>query len=149
MSLKDFEKIDKGVEKVDDESLSKSDVLIKDIEFKDIEYYLSHLDELIKCVEESYNVYDNAKLVHDFKKDKLQLTVNWNEENALRVGNNLPKITNQDQRNSAINLKVKSLSVNMETCKIKYNFYKKLFEFISNNYGLLCKSYNVGEILEK
>ena len=138
MGLNDFDKL--GVnnsEEVDD------DKLIEDIDFEDFAYYIQNIDELIDLVRKSYVEYINIKLKYEFKKSKLQTTINWNEENALRVNNGLPKCTNQDQKNASIDLKLKSLSVEKHNLEVKYKFYKQVFTFISNNYDLLQERYNV------
>lgn len=138
MGLDDFKKIqeENNVEK------DKNDKnLIEDINVEDIEYYLSHLDELLKLVKESHLKYVNAKLRYDFKKDDYQISINWNEENALRESNGLAKVTNQTQRDSVINLKLKPLQVTLKSCELEYKFYSKIFTFISNNFDLLCAMY--------
>lgn len=88
----------------------------------------------------SYVNYINAKMRYDFKKDDFQTSINWTDENALRVNNGLPKVTTQDQRNSVIRLKVKSLKIDKESCEMEYKMYNKIFDFINRNFELLSKS---------
>lgn len=141
MGLKDFDKLE-NVENENVEKKDKSKILIKDeIKLEEIEYYLTHIDELIGLVKSSHYDYVNAKLKYDFRKHDYQTNINWNEENALRKTNDLPKISNQDQRNAVIELKLKPLHIKMKELEMKYKFYKKIFDFINHNYDLLCKSY--------
>ena len=140
MGLDDFKKIQEK-ENVEDER----DEMIENIDIEDIEYYLSHLDELLKIVKDNHFKYVNAKLKYELKKDDLQVNTNWNDENTLRVANGLPKITNQDQRNAIINMKLKPLHKKMKSCEVEYKIYSKLFSFISNNFDLLCIMYGDDE----
>ena len=141
MGLKDFDKLEK-VENETVEKKSKSKILIEDeIDLKEIEYYLTHIDELLGLVKSSHYEYVNTKLRYDFKKHNYQININWNEENALRKTNDLPKITNQDQRNAVIELKLKPLYIEMKELEMKYKYYEKIFKFVSKNYDLLYKSY--------
>lgn len=137
MGLDDFDKI--KVENDDGKKNSKN-FIDDDLSLESIEYYLSHIDELINCVMESYVKYINAKMRYDFKKDYFQTNIHWSDENALRVNNGLPKVTTQDQRNSVIRLKVKSLKIDKESCEIEYKMYNKIFDFISRNFELISKS---------
>lgn len=143
MSLEDFEKISNNefVEK-DNKSVKN---MFSDFDFEKIEYYLSNMDELLNCLKQSYSDYVNAKAKLEFKKDKLQTSINWSKENALRESNGLPKVTTQTQRDSVINLKLKILNINKESYELKYKFYNKLFNFISNNFELLLKMYDLEE----
>ena len=135
MSLKDFDKIDNSVKK----NSSKRDVveIENNIDMKSIFYFLFNIDELLELVNGSYCDYINAKLTYDFKKDKLQTTTNWNEENALRESNNLPKVTNQDQRDAVIDLKLKDMYVDVKSLEMRYKWYNKIFNFIDKNFDLL------------
>lgn len=137
MGLDDFDKI--KIESDTDKKNSKKFV-DDDLSLESIEYYLSHIDELIDCVMKSYVNYINAKMRYDFKKNNFQTSINWTDENALRVNNGLPKVTTQDQRNSVIELKVKSLKIDKESCEMEYKMYNKIFDFISKNFELLSKS---------
>lgn len=138
MGLDDFNKLGvNGSEKVDDSKL------IEDISFEDFAFYIQNIDKLVDLVKESYVEYINSKLKYEFKKSKLQTTINWNEENTLRVNNGLPKCTNQTQKDASIDLKLKSLNVEKHNLEVKYKFYKQVFTFISSNYDLLQERYNV------
>lgn len=135
MSIKDFEKLDKPVDNESSKKLKKE--LIENIEFEDINYYLAHMDELVNLYEQSYFEYTNAKLKYDLRKSDYQVSINWTKENDHRIANGLPKVTNQDQRNAVIDLKLKPLQVKLKFYEFKYNFFKKLFNFISDNFELL------------
>ena len=148
MSLKDFDKIE-NVEEEKKDNDKKEKIFIEDVDLKTINHYLENLDELFEIVEKTYVEYVNAKLRYEFKKDKLQTTTNWNEENTLRQANNLPKITTQAQRDSVINLKVGTLQTKMKNCEVKYKFYNKIFGFINNNFELLSKLPKKDENSEK
>lgn len=142
MSLNDFGKLNNKVVEED------KDKFVDDIEFEDFVYYIYHVDKLIDLVKESYIEYVEAKLRFEFKKSKLQTTINWSDENNLRVANGLPKCTNQDQKNASIDMKLKSMKNEMNNCEMKYKFYNKIFTFISNNFELLCDMYELKEKLE-
>lgn len=147
MGLEDFKKIEnvEGIENVNVEDLIGAVDNIDCIDYKSIEYYLSHLDELLECLAKNYNNYISFKLRYEIKKDQYQVTTNWNEENALRESNGLPKITAQNQRDSVINLKLKNHHEKMKYFEMKYRFYSKLFDFISKNYEMLCDFYKNDE----
>lgn len=135
MGLEDFDKVSNNIENVkNEEDTSK---FVCDFDVNTISYFVFHMDELIVLLKDSYIDYVNANLKYDLKKSDLQVNTNWNEENALREMNGLPKVTAQGQRDSIINLKVKPLKINLENCQLKYKFYDKLFKFISKNYELI------------
>ena len=140
MSLEDFNKIQQEDNIVEEE---KNETFIDEIDIENIEYYLSHFDELIENVKESHFNYMNAKLKHEFKHNSFQVSINWNEENALRESNGLPKVTNQNQRDSVIKLKLKHLYDEMKSYEHQYKMYDRIFNFISNNFELLCELYGV------
>lgn len=148
MGLDDFDKIKIG----DNVEKEKGNEFVDDFSVENVEYYLSHIDELITCVKDSYVRYINAKMKHDFKKSFYQTNINWTDENALRVSNDLPKVTTQDQRNSVIALKIKPLKIDKESCELEYKLYSKIFDFISKNFELLSAPCNhcddVKELLE-
>jgi len=140
MGLNDFDKI--NVDNNIDEK-SKSKIFVEDdVEMlEDVDYWLKHLDELLAHVKEEHYNYVNAKIKYDFKKNDLQVNTKWDEENALRKTNGLPKITAQDQRNAVIDLKLKNLYIKVKDCELKYKFYKNIFAFINNNFELLNEMY--------
>lgn len=142
MSLEDFEKIQNNVEV---ENIKDNKNLIESITLEDIEYYLIRLDKLVEKLNKSYVAYVNSKFNYDFKKDAYQVNINWNEENNLRVANGLPKVTNQDQRNAIINMKLKPLRKKMKSCEVEYKMYNKIFTFISENFTLLCELFHIKE----
>ena len=144
MGLEDFNKIQNSV-KVENEIKDNKDI-IKSIALEDIKYYLTHLDELVGKLNESYIAYVNSKYKYDFKKNDFQVNINWNEENNLRVANGLPKVTNQDQRNAIISLKLTPTYKKMKSCEVEYKLYKIIFDFISNNFTLLSENFKVMEI---
>lgn len=148
MGLNDFNKIS---ENNIEEQNSKMKIFVKDEAqmLEDFEYWVHNLDDLISYVKDSHYDYVNAKMKYEFKKNDLQINTNWTEENALRENNGLPKITAQGQRDAVIELKVKSLYVKMKDCEMKYKFYNRIFNFISNNFELLLNSYDGKENVEK
>ena len=148
MGLEDFDKIDMD-EKISETKDDTGKIIHLNVDIPTVEYYIHNFDELFNCLKESYEEYINAKIEHDLKKSKLQTNINWNEENALRESNNLPKVTNQDQRNAVIDLKMKNSRIKMENCKMKYKFYDELFNFTDKNYELLCEQYGSKENSEK
>ena len=135
MGLEDFDKIKKN-ENVENEKKVYENLIIP-IDWNNINYYLHHMDELISIVEESYREYIDSKLKYEFKKSELQLSIRWDEENALRKANDLPKISNQTQKDALIELKIKNLKIHSKSYEHRYKFYKKIFDFISNNFELL------------
>lgn len=147
MSLKDFENIQNGKE--NEKKETKKIFIEQDISIETIKYYLTNIDELITLVEKYNREYANAKLDYELKKDEYQISINWNEENALRTTNDLPKITNQNQRDSVINLKLKNKHIKMKDLELKSKFYSKIFSFINNNYETLFNLYGIGKKSKK
>lgn len=147
MSLNDFNKLSENFEK--DNSKEKKDKIVGDIEFDNFEYYVDHIDELIDLVKDSYNNYINSKLKYEFKKSYYQTTINWTDENNLRIANGFPKLTNQEQKNAAIDIKLKHLKNKMIDYEMKYKFFNKILTFIANNFELLYKLNQPLEKIEK
>ena len=143
MGLEDFNKIE-NVE--NDNDVKETDEFDITLNCKNVEYYVNNIDELIALVREYYNKYIEQKLKYEIKKDKYQVTINWTEENVLRESNGLSKVTNKEQREAVINLKVRKNYEKMKLYEMKYKFYNKLFDFISKNYTLLCEYFSDDEI---
>lgn len=138
MGLDDFEKlgnVDENIEKGN--SKKNKDFINNVVELQDIKYYLSNMDELIDNLKKSYYAYVNAKVMYEFKKNYYQTTINWNDENNLREIDGLPKLTNQTQKDAAVEVKLKNKYVSMKTFELEYKMYSKIFDFISKNYGFL------------
>lgn len=145
MGLDDFNKVSENLNKNGNKKSEEFFVEDSIRMLEDVEYWLYHLDELISYVKDCHYDYVNAKLRYEFKKNEYQMTIKWDEENALRKNNNLPKISNKEQREAFIELKSKPLQIDMKNCELKYKFYKKIFDFISNNFELLCELYPKSE----
>ena len=138
MGLEDFDMVDNSASNV--EKKDSDEKFVDKFDFDTLLFYYDNLDKLIQLLEESHCDYLNSKIKYEYKKHEHQTTINWSEENALREINNLPKVTNKEQRESVIELKVKSLYIDMVELKKKYDMYKKIFNFIDKNYELFGKS---------
>ena len=84
---------------------------------------------LIKEAEQIKSQFDTAKQDLTIKKANLLLTTNWNEVNAQRVEEGLPKISNESMRKAYIDLKVAEKKLEVNALETAYETVQKILTY--------------------
>lgn len=89
--------------------------------------------DIIRIIEEAEQIkaqFDTAKHDLTIKKANLLLTTNWNEVNAQRVEEGLPKISNESMRKAYIDLKVAEKKLEVKALETAYETLLRIYDAI-------------------
>jgi len=85
--------------------------------------------QLIQEAEKIKSCFDAAKQDLTIKKANLLLTTNWNDVNAQRVEEGLPKISNESMRKAYLDLRLADQIKEVKNLENEYNTIERILNY--------------------
>lgn len=85
--------------------------------------------QLIQEAEKIKSCFDAAKQQLNIEKASILLTTNWNDVNAQRVSEGLPKISNESMRKAYLDLRLEDKIKEVKNLETEYNTIERILNY--------------------